>query len=381
MPNPQDLLAQLAEFSSATRLYALTLPNLPSVNLQVEAFCATEALHTVGARDLIVLSTDTQLELKTLIGQTASLQTTLSDGSLTCFTGLVSEVAKLGTSLAAQGSLTRLRLRVVPWIWLLSQTRNSRAWQDQNVIQIVDVIFQAYNTAEGSFAAWRWSDDVAPFLEAARPRSFVAQYRETDLDFVSRLLAEEGLGWRVEESENAPCGHQIVLFADTTHTTATPEDRTSFLGAEPNRPTNKPGIRFHGARAMEEQDSVQALVQSCTLQPSRVTLQSFDYKTKQSVSTSIASTPSNRKNGTQGGAQSSSSMPQLERYDSPGMYAFATPAEARHYAERLIEASEARSTLWQARSSVRTLRPGTRFTLSQGPLASLTSLSAPDAED
>ena len=361
-----DLLAQLADFSSASRLYALTLPNQPSVSLAVEAFTATEALHSVGARDLIVLSTDAQLQPNTLLGQTATLHVSLSDGSRTTFTGLVSEVAKLGTTLAAQGSLSRLRLRVVPWIWLLSHTRNSRSWQDQTAIQIVDTIFQAYNTEHGSFAAWRWSDDVAPYLQALRPRSYCAQYRESDLHFVSRLLAEEGLSWRVEESEDAPSGHQIVLFADTTHNSATPQDATSAhaLGGI--------GIRFHGARSMEEQDSVQALLQSCTLQSSRVTLQSFDYKAKQSVSTSIASTPSNRKKGTQGGT----SIPQLERYDSPGMYAFATPAEARHYAERLIEASEARSVLWQARTSVRTLRPGTRFTLSQGPLAALTSPTA-----
>lgn len=129
-----DLLAQLADFSSASRLYALTLPNQASVSLAVEAFTATEALHSVGTRDLIVLSTDAQLQPNTLLGQTATLHVSLSDGSRTTFTGLVSEVAKLGTTLAAQGSLPRLRLRVVPWIWLLSHTRNSRSWQDQTAI-------------------------------------------------------------------------------------------------------------------------------------------------------------------------------------------------------------------------------------------------------
>ncbi|WP_348745757.1 contractile injection system protein, VgrG/Pvc8 family [uncultured Herbaspirillum sp.] len=54
-------------------------------------------------------------------------------------------------------------------------------------------------------------------------------------------------------------------------------------------------------------------------------------------------------------------------------------AEADRYAQLHLEASEARNKLWQARSTVRTLRPGTRFTLMQGPLGlSAASGKAPE---
>ncbi|WP_257999637.1 contractile injection system protein, VgrG/Pvc8 family, partial [Xanthomonas oryzae] len=49
------------------------------------------------------------------------------------------------------------------------------------------------------------------FLAQARPRSYCVQYRESDLDFVQRLLAEEGLGWRLQEAAPSPGGHQLVV--------------------------------------------------------------------------------------------------------------------------------------------------------------------------
>jgi uncharacterized protein involved in type VI secretion and phage assembly len=53
------------------------------------------------------------------------------------FSGYVSQVATLGSD----GGLSRYRLRLSPWIWLLIQLRNSRAWQDRSVIEIVNSVF------------------------------------------------------------------------------------------------------------------------------------------------------------------------------------------------------------------------------------------------
>ena len=117
--------------------------------------------------------------------------------------------------------------------------RNSRVWQDKTVIEIVESVFQSYAPA----ARWRWSDDTRPFMDGAPARSYSCQYRESDLDFVSRLLTEEGLAWRFEEQEG---GHCLVLFADSSADSAVPEDASSAAGG---------GIRFHGVRVGEPGDS------------------------------------------------------------------------------------------------------------------------------
>src|SRR4051812_36215118 len=101
MTVPDDLQAALASFASTTRLYQLSFGNDDQDRqvggLLVEAFAASEELQTVGSRDIIVLSTDAHLELKTLLGRQARLQVSLADGSRTAFSGLINQAAMLGS--------------------------------------------------------------------------------------------------------------------------------------------------------------------------------------------------------------------------------------------------------------------------------------------
>ena len=330
--------ASLAGFSSVTRLYELTLADGGADLLLVEAFAADEQVQAVGARDIIVLSTNANLALAPLLGMQATLHASLADGRRAVFSGHISEAAMLGSD----GGLARFRLRLTPWLWLLSQVRNSRVWQDKRVADLVDSVFQGY----GAHASWRWSDDCRSFLAQLAPRSYCCQYRETDLAFITRLLGEEGLAWRFEEQDG---GHCLVLFADSTALSAVPEDPSSAAGG---------GIRFHGARAMEQSDTVQALSRGRSLGTAIATVLSYDYKARKSVSASVPTRLA------PGGPHAAV----LESYDTPGQYFYADAAQAEHYALLQMQAIEARSERWQARSTVRTLRAGTRFTLTQGPL-------------
>ena len=333
--------AALGAFSGVTRLYELKLEDdgaQEAGELLVEAFACDEQLQMPGARDVIVLSTSAQLPLAPLLGKLATLEVSLFDGSRASFSGHVSEVAMLGSN----GGLARYRLRLTPWLWRLGQVRNSRVWQDKSVIEIVESVFQPHAPA----ALWRWSDDTRPFMDGAAPRSYCCQYRESDLDFVSRLLTEEGLGWRFEEQEG---GHCLVLFADSSADSAVPEDASSAAGG---------GIRFHGARAGEQGDTIQAFSTSRSLGAALATVLSYDYKAKQAV---VASVPTRLAVG--GGR-----APQLESYDTPGQYYYADAAQASRYALLRMQAIEARGERCVARSTVRTLRAGTRLRLTQGPL-------------
>ena len=82
-------------------------------------------------------------------------------------------------------------------------------------------------------AAWSVSDEVGPFMQEAAQaglRSYCVQYRETDLAFVSRLLAEEGLSWRMEEHADSPAQHRLVIFADSSSGSSFAEDISSEIG-------------------------------------------------------------------------------------------------------------------------------------------------------
>ena len=152
-------------------------------------------MQEVGARDVIVVSTSAHVALASLLGQPASLQVSLADGSRTPFSGDISEAAMLGS----EGGLARYRLRLTPWLWRLSQVRNSRVWQDKSVIEHRR---RGLRRRMRRCALWRWSDETAPFMQEAGRRSYCCQYRESDYDFVQRLLTEEGLAWRFEQVED-----------------------------------------------------------------------------------------------------------------------------------------------------------------------------------
>jgi type VI secretion system VgrG family protein len=338
----ETVVAALAQFSSATRLYELTLnedngADMGAGGLLVEAFASDDSVQGVGPLDVIVLSTSALVQLAPLLGKQAALVVSLADGSRTEFRGEITQAAMLGS----EGGLARYRLRLTPWLWRLSQVRNSRVWQDRTVIEIIDEVFEAY----APLSQWRWSEETEPFMADAVARSYCCQYRESDLDFVQRLLTEEGLAWRYEQLED---GVGVVLFADSSQLSATPEDASSEAGS---------GIRFHGVRVGEASDTIQAMQARRSVTASLTTLLSYDYKAKQAVN---ASTPSRLSAG---------KLPPLESYDVPGQYAYANAAQAQRYADIQMQSREAVAQQWRGRSTVRTMAAGTRFTLTQGPLS------------
>jgi uncharacterized protein involved in type VI secretion and phage assembly len=110
----QTIKTALAQFSSGTMLYALTIgdgtSDRGSSALLVEAFASDDAVHDIGSRDVIVLSTNAYVELEPLLGQPAALEVSLADGTRTSFARDISEVAMLGSD----GGMARYHVRISP---------------------------------------------------------------------------------------------------------------------------------------------------------------------------------------------------------------------------------------------------------------------------
>jgi type VI secretion system secreted protein VgrG len=73
----QHIVTALAQFSSTTRLYAMTVGDgsidLGPSGLLVEAFTADDAVNDIGVRKVIVLSTSAHIRLESLLGQPARM--------------------------------------------------------------------------------------------------------------------------------------------------------------------------------------------------------------------------------------------------------------------------------------------------------------------
>ena len=370
-------------FDDATRLYALRIAGMTD-ELMVVGFRAREALSDLYEYEVDLLCTDAHLELKRFIAAQAALSLTLADGMRAVRSGYIREAERLDSD----GGLAAYRIRLVPWLWLATQQRHNRVFQDKTVLQIFEEVVGDYAPR----AAWRAAPEVDAYLAQARARSYTVQYRESDYAFVSRLLAEEGMGFCFRDISGAeaqkPSGnipspqpsppaplpggrgehragqvpvhgtepelgdaplHELLIFADST---ALPEDYSSV------HQNGGRGIRFHRAASQEDQDGIQAFGAQRILQHATTTLASYDYKAKRVIGASILTDH----------AYGGPNAPALESYDWAGAYAFADSTEAERAARLLREAVEARNKIWIGQASVRTFRPGTCFDLTESPL-------------
>ena len=276
-----------------------------------------------------------------------------ADGSSFPRSGYISHAERLG----ADGALSRYHIRIVPWLWLTAQRTDCRVFQEKTVLQIIEAVFGVYAPR----AHWQLAEGVESFMASAPVRSYCVQYCESDYAFVTRLLAEEGIGFCFVEQPDAsegnelgdaPC-HSLLLFATND---ALPEDAVSAqaLGGT--------GVRFHQAGSQEAQDAVTAFGARRILQAAVSTASSWSYQAKGSVSTSL---PTNQDFG-------SKNAPHLESYDTPGASfaneAFSDRGRADRYVRLSREAVEARNKEFFGSGSVRSFRPGYRFVLTGSPL-------------
>ena len=338
-------------FFAAQRLFELhgegVLPEL-----LVHTWSLREAFNRRWHLQLSVLSPDPRIAPASLLGLRAQLLTRLADGvSEHLRAGIVLD-AKVGDS---DGALTAYTLDIYPWLALLERGGHSAVWQERSVEQIVDAVFARYS----AHAAWRWSPCARAHLAASHQgglRSYTVQYRERDLAFIQRLLAQEGLVFRFERDDKAPCGHTLIILADTTQAQSCPEDATSAASG---------GIRFHRASSQEEQDAIQALGHTRRLQAAASATVSWNYKTKGVARAHVPGTGVFGRNA-----------PHLVQFDSDSDYLWADDADAQRGMLLAQQAQEARQQMWSGRSTVRTFDAGRQFDLVGSPLDELAGLLA-----
>jgi type VI secretion system VgrG family protein len=335
--------------ASDTRLYDIETP-LGDSALAVERFTGEEALSTLYVWQIDCLATDIHIELKRLLGQQAALRIRLPDGTQGTRSGYISAVAQLG----ADGGLARYRLTLSPWLALATHQRRSRVFQEIGLLELIDAVLSPYSPHNN----WRLTPDAEAFLAELPLRSYCCQYRESDYDFLLRILTEEGLGFYFEETEDesSVARQRLVLFADST----------AF--ADDDSAATNGGIRFHRHAAVETEDSIQSFFAERQLQPATTTVASWDYKAKRVTAASLPTAH----------AFGSERAPRTECGDWTGIYTFGTRDDAERHARLLREAADARFKTWSGKGTVRTFRAGTAFMLAGSPLDQLATAAHGD---
>ncbi|AAR36568.1 type VI secretion system tip protein VgrG [Geobacter sulfurreducens] len=146
----------------------------------------------------LTLATKDNVDLDEVIDKEAVLSVD-HEGGTRYFHGVVREFTSLGTD----GDYDLYHAHIVPALWFLSLEQDCRVFQFKNVQDIVAEILEESNITSDRYRFALSRED--------RLRKFCVQYRETDLNFVSRLLEEEGIFYFFEHYEDK----HVIVFSDT----------------------------------------------------------------------------------------------------------------------------------------------------------------------
>jgi type VI secretion system secreted protein VgrG len=128
------------------------------------------------------------------LGENLSIKMTLAEDEFKWFTGFVTEFSQAGRSTRT----VKYKVVLRPWLWFLTRTSDCRVFQNMTAPQIIDEILMDNDFTE-------FSDETE---ETYPDRPYTVQYNETDFDFISRLMEEEGIYYWFRHHEH---GQEMIL--------------------------------------------------------------------------------------------------------------------------------------------------------------------------
>ncbi|MBN1931807.1 MAG: type VI secretion system tip protein VgrG [Desulfobacterales bacterium] len=290
--------------------------------LLLTGFKGNEGLSRLFRFELNLLSENHNIKFKDIIGEGATVAIVLADGSRRFFNGIISRFVQ-GSGGGESGGDPRYSFytaTMVPWFWLLTRTADSRIFQELSVPDIVEKIF-----SEKGF-----SDYELELRGSYEKRDYCVQYRETDFNFVSRLLEDEGIYYFFKH-EN---GKHTMVLADA------PESHKPC----PKQDTARYQISAGG---WLEEDVITRLQVAQEIMPGKYTLNDYNFEIP---STDLkVEVPGTRTLG----------PGEREIYDYPGFYAKRTNGD--RIANIRMQEQEAGITKIHGSSDCRAFTSGYRF--------------------
>ncbi|MDF2867611.1 MAG: vgrG2 [Gammaproteobacteria bacterium] len=187
--------------SQANRLIAVETP-LGEDALILTAFSGREAISQLFQFELDMFSSNTQLNAKELVGKSISFLVRGKNEQPYYFNGLV---VQLNAGAIDMHGLRAYRATVVPWLWLLTRTSNCRIFQNKSVPEIIEAIFKDYDLQDY---------ETIGIKNNYAKREYCVQYQESDFNFISRLLEQEGIFYYFRHQQ----GKHILVLADQNTT-------------------------------------------------------------------------------------------------------------------------------------------------------------------
>jgi type VI secretion system secreted protein VgrG len=299
--------------------------------LLFDRMSGAERLGQLSEFRVQLLSIKPDLKIADVLGKPMGVHLDLPEGGQRHFHGIVTRFASTGWS----GSLARYEATVHPGLWLLTRASNCRIFQDKSVIDIVKAVCQ-----DASYGG-AIDLNVGSLSGTYEALPYCVQYRETDFNFVCRLLEHAGIYFYFTHTASK---HTMVL-ADS-------------YGAHAPLP-GYGSVEFSGeaGRRIVDQEAVYGWAAAGAIQASSYSLNDFDFEKAAS--------------STAGGLKVTStvaaafSQQAYEMYDYPGLYTVAATGTA--LARGRMEGLHGQCEEIAADTNARGLFPGGLFKLKNHP--------------
>lgn len=301
------------------RLMQITTPLAEDV-LLFQRLHVYEELSRPFEHQLTLLSAQKDINLDDVLGKPVSVQLGIPKGKFRYFSGYVSRFAQSGMV----GRYYRYTATSRPWLWFLSRTADCRIFQEMTVPDIIKQVFADHPTADfelklsASYHKW----------------NYCVQYRETDFNFVSRLMEQEGIYYYFRHDK----GRHTMVLVDSTSAHSPYGDYGTIPYVVPER------VR------RTDQEYIDSWEISREIQPGLYAQDDFDFERPSAVLLT-------KKN-----VSRQHNEADYEIYDFPGEYL--QKADGDHYAAVRMDELSTQFEIANAATNARGLCVGATFTLS-----------------
>ena len=311
----------LMPLKQESRMLAIGTALAPDV-LALRSFSVQEQLSHLFQIEAEMNSEDGEIDLDKVVGRNATIRLEIGEKETRYFNGFVSRLEQS----ANKDGYACYRATIVPWLWFLTRTSDCYIFQDMTTPEIIEDVFTSFGF-----------DHYKLKLSATYPkREYCVQYRETDFNFVSRLMEQEGIYYYFEHED----GKHTLVLADSISAHEPFEDYDEII--------------FH---EVEKGASGREIITDWTMdkqvQPVACALHDFDFKKPKT--SLLASASVTRQHG----------AAQFEIYDYPGEYN--DHGEGQRLADVRINELQAQYEVLHGQATSRGLAPGCAFELKNHP--------------
>ena len=296
--------------------------------LEFSRLDGSDGLSRNGEYRVTVRSRRGDIQADELLGHPVSVVLTTPHAGTREFNGLAVGFYQTGQ----QGRYHHYLIVVRPWTWLLTRTSDCKIFQDKTLRQIIEAVLADHPYADFEFQ----------LTASYQPWTYCVQYRESDYNFITRLMEQEGMHFFFRHQN----GKHTLVIADGAHAHAAAADYASIAYHEPE-----------AARARQD-EGMRQWTHGSEIQPTRFTQRDFNFEKPRADLQADARPARPLKHEYQA---------KLDVFDYPGEYT--ERAEGQRLAAIRVEEMRHQFDLFEGESNAAGLATGGLFRLSGHPRA------------